>query len=173
MADPYEIPLSADQIETALLRSYNADANPLPGSSNLVLSGGIRSYIDQVVAAEVVARTAAINAALVFSQVFESGEIVVPADNSAITPVAHGLGGVPPLVMAFYRCLVDDNGYTAGDEVQMFPTDDSGSGIRALWADATQIGFHTYISMPRVVKKNANSYFSPDANWAFVIRAWR
>lgn len=63
----------------------------------------------------------------------------VPGAGSAITPVNHGLGGVPTRVDAYLICTTGELGYTAGDIIPA-PTPDGSSHGFVPFGNSTQVG---------------------------------
>lgn len=77
------------------------------------------------------------------SAVFVSGDITIPTAGTAITPVAHGLGGVPSQVLWVLKCtnVAGADGYTFGDELPTWTlhTTNYMPTLHA-WSSATQVG---------------------------------
>lgn len=105
MADPFNIPLSTTQISDALVKTANADAQPVAGSTNMVFSGGVYQQIQDNIApvvADVATNTAdiaALEAANIKGSAF-SYTLLATGDSSADATITQdttlaGTGGTP------------------------------------------------------------------------------
>jgi len=93
---------------------------------------------------------------------------------------AHGLGHVPTLWVVLIRCLSDDAGYTANDEIQwpifghanQYSTENNNE---TMWyANSTNIGFVTSDDGTCQVRNPSNGARSviDNSKWRIVFRAW-
>jgi len=105
----------------------------------------------------------------------ESSELGI-ANNTTYT-FAHGLGAVPKLTQAVFRCKTAVAGFSVDQELPVTNWSNSGnSTIVAIWADNTNV-------YARINSSLGNNYVIPDvtgnagigmvyANWRIVLRAW-
>jgi hypothetical protein len=89
---------------------------------------------------------------------------------------AHGLGGLPTLVMPFYVCKVAINGYSVGDHVPLTQgtSNYNGNTGPAIVASTTQIKFRTPSdALMEAISPNGTSRtnYGP-ANFDLIVRAW-
>lgn len=105
---------------------------------------------------------------------FKSSEYSVPASGAVLT-VNHGLGRLPTVYTARFRCKVSNNGYSVGDEVEA-PTPDSnasfGNNGGCLSCNATNINFATvgFLVFHSLTPPSTRQTFS-NPNWALVFYA--
>ena len=89
--------------------------------------------------------------------------------------VSHGLGVVPKVVMAVFRCATAEFGYSIGDEIQVPNGDHPGYSSTIVWASSTQVGFSatstTAIRIPE--KSTATFQVLTPTNWTLVFRAYK
>lgn len=89
--------------------------------------------------------------------------------------VSHGLGIVPKIVMAVFRCATAEHGYAVGDELQVPNGDHPGYSSTAVWASTTQVGFSaTSVSAIRIPEKTTTNFvvLTP-TNWTLVFKAFK
>jgi hypothetical protein len=90
--------------------------------------------------------------------------------DTAIT-VSHGLSRVPYFWRVSLRCLTDNNGYIAGDELDATTAiDGDASRGSTTYANATSISYFTDIA---AIQNTVADYVVPTStDWALIFRAW-
>ena len=117
--------------------------------------------------------TALGSATPVFSAAFESAEQTITADS--VLNVAHGLGGMPKLVMVTVRNVSTEINYAVNDEVPLTGTmTEMGSTAGAHIAfDATNVTILTATLFQLRDKSTRASTAITASKWRYVVRAWR
>lgn len=175
----YVLDSSAASVNTAINKVVNITNQPTAGNDNVVKSSGVKTYVDNSVAAvqaDVDAITKTVNGvttakSVVFTKSFESTDQVLSGD-SVTVQVAHGLGAIPFMFQGYYKCHVANNGYTVGELVSI-NTINSDHQVN-YFADATNIGIRTK-NDHFIVDKDGEGYINITAdasNWRIVFRAF-
>lgn len=175
----YVLDSSAANANTAINKVVAITSTPTAGNANTVTSGGVKTYVDNAVAAvqsDVDGITKTVNGvtttkAVVFTKSFESTDQVLSGD-SVTVQVAHGLGAIPFMFQAYYKCHIANNGYTAG-ELVCVSTINEGHQV-SYFADATNIGIRAQ-NDHHIVDKDGGGYInitSDSSNWRIVFRAF-
>lgn len=92
--------------------------------------------------------------------------------------LTHGLGQVPKLITTTLKCVVADNQYSVGDEVQFShwtPQGGSDSASRGfgLVRTSTQISVLVSTSNPLVIQKTSFGYNTiVTSSWRLIVEAW-
>ena len=138
----YVLDSSAANVNTAINKVVNITDQPTAGNDNVVKSSGVKTYVDNSVAAvqaDVDAITKTVNGVTTAKSVLLTksftGTIPLPAD-SVTGSAAHGLGAQPFIFQGYLKCKVANNGYSVGDLVEISSRDNHHPSV---WADATNI----------------------------------
>ena len=103
---------------------------------------------------------------------FESGEIALAGD--ALVTQAHGFGAKPILVQVVARCVTDDIGYIAGEELDIGTLSGVTTTGAAFFWDVTNVYIAVDTSAMHVIRKDTFvKATATNASWKWVIRAWK
>lgn len=100
-----------------------------------------------------------------------------PVDGDVVTR-AHGLGGLPSLVMVFVECVTADSGYSVGDRLLINPNVNSDASFQGspITFDATNIKAHVQgtatILASSVTATAAAATRLKRTDWKIIVRAW-
>lgn len=118
-----------------------------------------------------------VNNVLPFSSIYESSAQTITS--AGLLTLPHGLGVKPKLFMTYLKCLVPEQGYLVGDEVNMNTTYHSTSGADSYGVSITYDTTNLYIKYASTAnvfvalsKTTGNGNNLTNANWQFFIRAW-
>ena len=107
-----------------------------------------------------------------FSNFFTTGDQTFAP--GSVDTFAHGLGGVPSLVVFELVCIVANSGYSVGERVPFSAFFAANSGYRSAGYDATNIFYGIASSRSYLSYKTPNNYFTPNPSyWKVNVRAWR
>lgn len=110
-----------------------------------------------------------------FSATFTSSPIGFEPAGGTLT-IPHGLGGVPFGYQPYLHCVINDTGWSAGDELKYESNSNTSSNQGwQLSADASNIYvlFGSNSSIDVLTYGTGSSATITNANWAIVVRAWR
>lgn len=114
-------------------------------------------------------------------QFFEVAGLPIAAGNGSATP--HGIAAPPPRIVKFFMvCVVAENGYSIGDEIELsteaFQGTGSGVGVM-VGANATDVFYRVgngnglTLGLNRATGARVSPSFVIPANWTGTIRAWK
>ena len=185
MTTPFTIPHDADTIANAITKVVNTQSTgTLADNANLANNTVIKSYVDAVQAdlqGDIDGITKTVNGttttkAVVFTKSFESTDQDLPGADVTLQ-VAHGLGAVPFMFQAYYKCFVDNNGYIEGELVSINTINANHNANHQVnfFADDTNIGLRNISNSHYVADKDGTSYLNISdisSSWRVVFRAF-
>lgn len=181
MTTPFTIPHDADTIANAITKVVNTQSTgTLADNANLANNSVIKSYVDTVVDAvqtDVDGITKTVNGttttkAVVFTKSFESTDQDLPGADVTLQ-VAHGLGAVPFMFQAYYKCVVANNGFIVG-ELASINTINANHQVN-FFADDTNVSLRNISNDHYVANKDGTSYLNIStvaSSWKVVFRAF-
>lgn len=95
--------------------------------------------------------------------------------NGARTTLDHGLGGVPDWWQVQFRCLIAENGYAVGDELDLTGYASGSSASRSFVSIASESQIKVQIGSTGCAALTASGggFVLTAANWRVVVRAYR
>lgn len=151
-------PVQATEHQRGLVRAIpDTDLDNFPGHPAL------RSVLDH----HIEAVAAGVNVPD-FTHTFTTG---FHGDDVALSQ-AHGLGGMPSRVEAYFECISAINGWAVGQRTPADSTFNGGGyGGHVSW-DATNIYYDTYLANYLVHRSSTGSFAISDSNFNLVVQAW-
>lgn len=184
----YVLDSSASNINSAINKVVGITSTPTAGNGNTVTSSGVKTYVDNSSAAvqasvNAISKTVYTGAsdgtvsgvttagAALFTKSYQSPDFTLYSDDVTVG-APHGLGGVPFMFQAYYKCHVANNGYSVGDLINMDTI--NADHQKNYFANATHV-YYRAMNDHHIVDRDGTSYInitSDSGNWRVTIRAF-